>query len=141
MWVMILVARHARIPSTNSDEQRIEHPEILPVYQQVYGTKRSSTGAELVEVAPGVIAQFEGTTDATWEAILDGHVNVIACTCCGVDLHCMDVVHLVVCPQCKVVSPTTAAENEVVNHHHQSKRTVVGVGFTSETIVEWMEQR
>ena len=110
---------------------------------------RTSTGVEIVEVAPGLIAQFVGTTDTTWDAILDGHVIVVLCTCCNVELHCMDVLQLIVCPECKVVSP-------IQNNHHEDGHAQqlrqgggggqhehhpnVGVGFTTQTIVEWMEE-
>ena len=110
---------------------------------------RTSTGVEIVEVAPGLIAQFVGTTDTTWEAILDGHVNVVPCTFCNVDLHCMDVLQLVVCPECKVVSPIQNNDGRHHHHHHYQQqnqgqdgqhRPAVGVGFTTQTIVEWMEE-
>ena len=120
---------HHRPASHHHDDHR--HSQATPPHSPI--------PMERVEaVAPGIEFDFQGTFDATWEAIMDGRNTVSACSCCGQYLYCMDSVELVLCPECGVISPVDQSGPMTTRSGPQKS---IGLGFTSESIIARNELR
>jgi hypothetical protein len=57
-----------------------------------------------VEVYPGEFLQLRGA-DETIEAIERGHTQLVCCYACGLGLSCIADCKLVICPDCRIISP------------------------------------
>ena len=75
-----------------------------------------------VEITPGVFAPLRGS-DETWHAIEDGFSTRVDCILCTTSLLCIADADYVLCPECRVVSPTNTHELKLPPNH------VGGVGL------------
>jgi hypothetical protein len=58
-----------------------------------------------VEVYPGEFLQLRGAKE-TFEAIARGNSKSVVCVACGLGLRCVADCELVICPDCRIMSPT-----------------------------------
>jgi hypothetical protein len=115
----------------------------------------NTVGGRLEQVAPGVEMRFVGTISATWEAILDGRGTVVPCCCCTIELHCMQGIDFVICPDCGVTCPVDlekyhnsntmsslplgGGESSVLASTPPPPATI-GLGFSSQVILEKLKE-
>jgi hypothetical protein len=91
----------------------------------------SATNANLqLEVAPGVFAPVRGS-DETCYAIERGFSSNADCFVCSTALICIADADYVLCPDCRVVSPTGASERKLppIRGFNQPHRGGVGLGL------------
>jgi hypothetical protein len=92
----------------------------------------SATNANLqLEIAPGVFALVRGS-DETWNAIERGFSSNVECFVCSTSLICIADADYVLCPDCRVVSPTGAEEKKMPassSVFYQYHRGGVGLGL------------
>jgi hypothetical protein len=75
-----------------------------------------------VEVAPGEFMPLRGS-DETLEAIEMGYARIVTCFACSASLACVPDCELVICPDCRVISPICSSEQEderKVAHHNDN---------------------
>jgi hypothetical protein len=64
-----------------------------------------------VEVSPGEFMPLRGS-DETLEAIEMGYARIVTCFACSASLACVPDCELVICPDCRVISPIICSEQE-----------------------------
>jgi hypothetical protein len=64
-----------------------------------------------VEVAPGEFMPLRGS-DETLQAIEMGYARIVTCFACCASLACVPDCELVICPDCRVISPICAEEDD-----------------------------
>jgi hypothetical protein len=106
----------------------------------VAGSSSSSSGVvRLEEISPGVFMRYVGTEAATWEGIVNGQVIILACLCCSTELHVLDSVQFVLCPNCGVTGPVGEPndddEHEPQNNNNSEELPAIGIGFTTDAIM------
>ena len=62
-----------------------------------------------IEVSPGFYSPLRGSNE-TWDAISRGHITRVDCFSCATPLVCIADAEYVLCPDCRVVSPTCVAD-------------------------------
>jgi hypothetical protein len=71
--------------------------------------RQSGNDVVQVEIAPGFFSPLRGSKE-TWDAISRGHSTNVDCFGCCTSLLCIADAEYVLCPDCKVVSPTSVAD-------------------------------
>jgi hypothetical protein len=74
-----------------------------------------------VEVAPGEFMPLRGS-DETLQAIEMGYARIVTCFACSASLACVPDCELVICPDCRVISPICAEQEDdrKMAHHNDS---------------------
>lgn len=62
-----------------------------------------------IEIAPGEFRQLRGAEETMW-ALQQGRYQVVDCMNCSSCLQCIDNCELVICPDCRMVSPIVLAD-------------------------------
>lgn len=75
-------------------------PEPEPVPQEDEPTFER----RMVEVAPGHFVALRGSEE-TWHALQRNTVTIVSCSCCEISLQCIQDAAMVLCPDCKMISP------------------------------------
>jgi len=65
-----------------------------------------------IEVAPGLFMPLRGS-DETMDAIESGRARMVICFACNAKLSCVPDCELVICPDCRVVSPVEDDEDDL----------------------------
>jgi hypothetical protein len=83
-----------------------------------------------LEIFPGLFAPLRGS-DETWNAIKRGFSSNVDCFVCSTALIFIADADYVLCPDCRVVSPTGASERKMPPTHgfNQPHRGGVGLGL------------
>jgi hypothetical protein len=90
---------------------------IEPNFEPSIPTRRNApTTVSEVEVEPGVYLPLRGSEE-TMLAVNMGYALVTSCLCCSVKLKCVPDCDLVICPDCRVVSPVSN-EIQFPSQHH-----------------------
>jgi hypothetical protein len=85
-----------------------------------YRRARASTQPVEVEVAPGEFMPLRGS-DETLQAIEMGYARIVTCFACCASLACVPDCELVICPDCRVISPICAElDDRKMAHRNQS---------------------
>lgn len=93
---------------------------------------------EIMEVYPGVYANFLGAQDA-YDAIQEGNITSYTCPCCEKCIFCIADIEYAICPQCRVVTPLSIVQvddqpmvgsNKIKHNYDDSTCGNVGLGFT-----------
>jgi hypothetical protein len=94
------------------------------------GSGPPQNGNHQLEISPGVFAPLRGS-DETWNAIERGFSSNVDCFVCSADLICIADADYVLCPECRVVGPTGAAERKLppTRGFKQPHRGGVGLGL------------
>lgn len=90
----------------------------------------ASSTTNTIEVAPGVHLQLRGAAE-TLRAIEDDFYIPAECSCCNMTLFCIQNADLVLCPDCRVVSPVVVDSIRSSNEGQS-----VGLGFTMEDLMQ-----
>jgi hypothetical protein len=74
--------------------------------------ERELSPAVRVEVYPGEFLPLRGAKE-TFEAIERGHSKSVVCCACGLGLRCVADCELVICPECRIMSPVPRPRRSV----------------------------
>lgn len=64
-----------------------------------------------IEIAPGEYMPLRGSVE-TMDAVNNGSATQVACLACGIELQCVPDADLVICPDCRVLSPTIPQDQQ-----------------------------
>lgn len=92
----------------------------------------SPTSMKTIEVSPGEHLRLRGA-DETWRAVQLDYYSPYECMCCSLTVFCILDAAFVLCPACRVVSPTVGS----LAHGSDGG---VGLGFTIEDLAKWQEE-
>jgi len=84
----------------------------------------------MVEVSPGEFMRLRGA-DETWRAIRNDFYVPCECICCNSTIYCIQDAKLVLCADCRVVSPIENSSDE---------NGGVGLGFRMEELAKWQSE-
>ena len=106
----------------SAQEQHYHHQHEQHLQQQSQGLQ--------VEIAPGVMAAVRGSEE-TWKAIEEGYSINADCFICSQSLICIADADYVLCPDCRVVSPTQSMERKMPSGsaYFEEHRGGVGLGL------------
>jgi hypothetical protein len=118
--------------SAQYDEDR--KPSARPSVTAVRGPPRDKTDKKtsMIQVAPGLSARLRGAAE-TWEAIKSDFYRPCMCLACNTDLFCIQDAWLVLCPDCRVLSPMEDLDGET----RDLREGGVGLGFKGDALAEW----
>jgi hypothetical protein len=117
--------------SAHYDEDR--KPSARPSVTAVRGAPRDkSDKMAMIQVAPGLSARLRGAAE-TWEAIQRDFYRPCMCLACSTDLFCIQDAWLVLCPDCRVLSPMEDLDGET----RDVREGGVGLGFKGDALAEW----
>jgi hypothetical protein len=111
--------------------EREERTRIEERRQREEREKREITNANLqLEISPGVFVPLRGS-DETWNAIERGFSSNASCFVCSAALICIADADYVLCPDCRVVSPTEVEDRKMPasSVFYQQHRGGVGLGL------------
>jgi hypothetical protein len=99
------------VDASNSDN------DISPIKSPYDSSSQRNTTLERlqVQISPGEYMPLRGAQE-TLEAIHNGSSRIVDCVGCQSVLQCVHDCQLVICPDCKLVSPVTNQEEESCNH-------------------------
>jgi len=81
-----------------------------------------------IEVAPGVKMEVRGA-DETLRAIHGGYAIIAICSCCQVKLRCVPDAEVVVCPDCRVLTPLVTDYSKTKNNNISfAQKRGIGLG-------------
>jgi hypothetical protein len=83
--------------------------DLLPRDSREYG-ERGMEEAELrhdIEISPGYYLPLRGAKETQW-ALAHGRAVIVDCLLCSAALKCIDDCQVVICPDCRIVTPNTA---------------------------------
>lgn len=84
-------------PSVEDSNSNPTLPVVAMPSSQLY---KSTT----VEIMPGHFVELRGS-DETWDALAIGNTQVVECTCCLITLEVIRDAIMVLCPECRMISP------------------------------------
>lgn len=144
------VERQGFLSEVHNEASRREHPMLLPLPPSLghnnssYRGEKSSNGSRStisslrngntnntyrrarpspqpveVEVAPGEFMQLRGS-DETLEAIEMGYARIVTCFACCASLACVPDCELVICPDCRVISPICSEQDDDCKMAHRN---------------------
>jgi hypothetical protein len=121
-----------RNTSAHYDEDR--KPSARPTVTAVRGPPKDKTDMKMsvIQVAPGLSARLRGAAE-TWEAIQRDFYRPCMCLACNTDLFCIQDAWLVLCPDCRVLSPMEDLDGET----RDLREGGVGLGFKGDALAEW----
>jgi hypothetical protein len=98
-----------------------------------YRRPRPSAQPVEVEVAPGEYMPLRGSEE-TLQAIEMGHARIVTCFVCNHSLACVPDCELVICPDCRVISPVPSAQDgrkteDTYYYEGRPARRGVGLGL------------
>lgn len=80
-----------------------------------------------IEVAPGVYKELRGSKE-TIHAVEQGYAVTTSCFCCGDKLKCLPDVEMIICPDCRIVSPLDQVDEDAYGRK-RAYRPPRGVGL------------
>lgn len=125
--------------SNGLSNQNVREGDCMPAFQPTHSTSAVQTNpygrnellarGEIIqlEIEPGIFAPLRGSNE-TWNAIQEGDSIHVSCFCCSASLLCIADADYVLCPECRVVSPTDAG-NRKVPAGRRRHRGGVGLGL------------
>mmetsp|Transcript_23095 Transcript_23095/g.64450 ORF Transcript_23095/g.64450 Transcript_23095/m.64450 type:complete len:134 (-) Transcript_23095:893-1294(-) len=69
----------------------------------------------MVEVMPGEFVPLRGSIE-TWEAVMRGSIMKTRCSCCLLELCCIQDADLIMCPGCRIISPIAKTRGTPNSH-------------------------
>ena len=84
-------------PTVEDSNPNPTSPVVVMPSSQIY---KSTT----VEIMPGHFVELRGS-DETWDALAIGNTQVVECTCCLITLEVIRDAIMVLCPECRMISP------------------------------------
>jgi hypothetical protein len=97
--------------------------DLLPSDSREYGV-RGMEEAEVrhsIEISPGYYLPLRGAKETQW-ALAHGRAVIVDCLLCGAALKCIDDCQVVICPDCRIVTPNTATLSTRSTSTEQSRR-------------------
>jgi hypothetical protein len=91
-----------------------------------------STGHRpMVQVTPELFVPLRGREE-TWGAYVSGQVLQMDCPACQIFMYCINKATLVLCPNCRIISPTSTLKR---------RQASLGLGLSDQAVLEEMECR
>jgi hypothetical protein len=119
-------------PRSSPGVYQVSYPPHIPTEHK---PQRQRAKANLeIEVSPGEYLQLHGSEE-TIQAMNEERMKYATCLTCAGQLVCIDSAHLVLCPDCRTLSP--ASPNSLRRLHSPA----VGLGMRAEEYHEWQRER
>eukprot|EP00977_Amphora_coffeiformis_P025331 scaffold19245_cov199-Amphora_coffeaeformis.AAC.26 len=130
-------------PHSYLSPRRTVMPQPQPQYESPARGRRmmgmAHNAPTMIEIAPGIKSPLRGAKE-TWHCVENDNYIVTTCIDCRLDICCIADASFVLCPACKVVSPSSSSSSLSGNATNADYDGGVGLGFTMQNLQEWQRE-